>query len=221
VTTPHEIRTDARRTPPARRPQNGIPPERDQRDRVLAAVRAYLAEHGLEPPLGFNDLHDHAGRILERADSDAAYRGWTTVLLNNETWRPRVASTPYDRRLLLLPQCLRDHANCPAEIDELGLVCQGCGRCVIHDLRGRAEGLGYVTLISEGTAAVLELVRSGQIAAFVGSSCMSTLEEVFPIVSMVGVPAIAIPLLYDGCVDTALDVDWLVEAIDVRGRTGP
>ena len=78
-----------------------------------------------------------------------------------------------------------------------------------------------MTLISEGTAAVLELVRSGRIAAFVGSSCMSTLEEVFPIVSMVGVPAIAIPLLYDGCVDTALDVDWLVEAIDARGRSGP
>ena len=48
---------------------------------------------------------------------------------------------------------------------------------------------------------------------FVGSSCMSTLKEVFPIVSMVAVPAIAIPLLYDGCRNTNLDVDRLLEAI--------
>jgi hypothetical protein len=42
---------------------------------------------------------------------------------------------------------------------------------------------------------------------------MSTLKEVFPIVSLVGVPAIAIPLLRDGCEKTELDVDWLLDAI--------
>ena len=139
------------------------------------------------------------------------------VQLNNESWRPRLGEIPCDRRLLLLPQCLRDHDACAGTIDELGLLCKGCGRCVIHTLKSEAERLGYVTLISEGTAAVLALVQSGKVDAFVGASCMTTLEKVFPVMSVVGVPAIAVPLLRDGCVNTAIDVDWLMEAIHLGG----
>jgi hypothetical protein len=198
---------------PLQTPQAGVPRGRADRDRVLATVREYVAEHAFDPPLTFNELHEHSGAILRSMELGNEYRDWVTVVLNSETWRPAVAATPPDRRLLLLPQCLRDHANCPGEIDEWGLVCKGCGRCVIHSLKAEAEALGYVVLVSEGTAAVLALVKSGQVRAFVGSSCMSTLEKVFPVVSMVGVPAIAVPLLYDGCINTALDVDWLTDAM--------
>lgn len=195
------------------RAQQGIPASREQRDRILQAIRQYLADRGFTPPLSFNDLHDHAGRILQHAEAEEAYRNWVTVLLNNETWRPKVAAIPFDRRLLLLPQCLRDARECPGEIDELGLLCKGCGRCPIDALKRDAERLGYLVLVSEGTAAVLSLVQSGKVLGFVGSSCMATLEKVFPIVSMAAVPAIAVPLLYDGCRTTALDIDWLQEAI--------
>jgi len=201
---------------PLRRPcaaQRGIPSSRQRRDRLLAAIRRYVEGKGFQPPLTFNELYDHAGRILQLAEAEEAYRNWVTVLLNNETWRRRVAGIPYQRRLLLLPPCLRDEHDCRGEMDALGLLCRGCGRCVIDMLKREGERLGYLVLVSEGTAAVLSLVQSGKVEGFVGASCMATLEKVFPIVSMVAVPAIAVPLLYDGCRSTELDVDWLLEAI--------
>jgi hypothetical protein len=45
---------------------------------------------------------------------------------------------------------------------------------------------------------------------------MATLEKVFPVVSMMAVPAFAVPLLRDGCVQTCLDTDWLLDAIRLR-----
>jgi hypothetical protein len=68
---------------------------------------------------------------------------------------------------------------------------------------------------------VLALLRSGKISGFVGSSCMSVLRKVFPVVSVVGLPALAVPLLRDGCRDTALDADWLQEAIRLREGAEP
>jgi hypothetical protein len=213
MTTSDAREAEAPPSVPQRPCQEGVPPTRALRDEIRGAVRAYADAHAFRPPLTFTELHDHSGHILEAAGIDESHRDWVGVLLNNATWREQVAAVPYDRRLLLLPQCLRDPATCPAEMDELGLLCQGCGQCVLAGLKADAEALGYVTLISEGTAAVVELVKSGKVAAFVGGSCMSTLEKVFPIVSMMAVPAIAIPLLYDGCERTGMDIDWLTEAI--------
>ena len=205
---------------PRRAPQEGIPATRDARERILVAAREPVAERAPAPPLSFEALHELAGEILAGLGLDEGLRNWVTVLVNGESWRERYARVPFSRRLLLLPQCLRDAGECPGQVDELGLVCRGCGRCAIDRLRREAENLGYVVLVSEGTAAVLAMVQSGQIEAFVGSSCMSALEKVFPVVSLAGVPAIAIPLLYDGCSDTALDEIWLLDAIRLTAE-GP
>ena len=58
---------------------------------------------------------------------------------------------PYEKRLLLLPKCLRDADGCPRKFDEVGLLCERCGRCVIHDLKAEAERLGYTVLVAEGS----------------------------------------------------------------------
>lgn len=200
----------------ARLPQQGIPRTREEREKALLAVRDYVARHGLTAPLTLEQLHQSATALLERLGADGACRNWIMVLLNNETWRKPLATIPFNRRLLLLPQCLRDQEHCQGVMDEVGLLCRGCGRCVLHKFTREAEALGYVTLISEGLPAVLALVQSGQISGFVGSSCMTSLVKIFPVMSVVGLPAIAIPLLYDGCAATQLDVEWLLEAIRLR-----
>jgi geranylgeranyl diphosphate synthase, type II len=74
------------------------------------------------------------------------------VLLNNEVWREQLATVPYDRRLLLLPKCLRVEDKCPAPFDEFGLLCKQCGLCSIQDLQEEAERLGYAVLVAEGSA---------------------------------------------------------------------
>jgi geranylgeranyl pyrophosphate synthase len=62
------------------------------------------------------------------------------------------------------------------------------------------------------------MIASGQVEAVVGVSCLDMLSRVFPYMEAGAIPGIAIPLLYDGCVDTALDLDWLWEAMELSRR---
>lgn len=193
--------------------QDDIPPSPSQRNRLLRVVREYLGAAGAVPPLSADELHLHADNAVRLARVDGRYHKYAAIVVNNEVWRERLAGIPYHRRLLLLPQCLRDQSRCRADLDEFGLVCMRCGECLICDLQTEAERLGYVVLVAEGTTIVTALIRAGRIDAVVGVSCLSVLERVFPHISAAAVPGVAVPLLQDGCRDTSVDLDALWEAI--------
>jgi geranylgeranyl pyrophosphate synthase len=135
------------------------------------------------------------------------------VLINNELWREQLAGVPFERRLLLLPKCLRVEAKCPAPFDEFGLLCKQCGLCSIQDLTLEAEKLGYAVLVAEGSAIVMSLIQTGKIEAIVGVSCLSVLERAFPYMEAAAIPGVAVPLLQDDCIDTNVDLDWVWEYI--------
>jgi len=177
---------------------------------------AYQAETQLPPFLSQDMLAGHALLILERAGQPDVYQKWTMVMLHNETERPLLVDIPYNQRLMLLPQCLRKKGICTATFDAMGLLCNSCGACHIDPFLTEAEDLGYATLVSEGTAAVMSVVQSGQVAAFVGVSCLSTLEKVFPFMSTFKLPAIAVPLMQDDCMRTEVDADWVREYLYAR-----
>lgn len=200
---------------PDRAPQANIPDTRAERERLHTAVKAYVAENKavLTPPVPFEDLKVHADELLAFAGADPVYREFLAVLLNNETWRDILATIPFNRRLLLLPVCLRVENDCPAPFDEFGLLCKECGQCSIHYLKEEADRLGYATLVAEGTPIVLRLIETGQIDAVVGVSCISVLERVFPYMEQAAAPGIAIPLLQDDCADTNIDIEWLWDVI--------
>ncbi|MFP4053505.1 MAG: DUF116 domain-containing protein, partial [Phycisphaerae bacterium] len=196
-----------------------VPPTREARNRILRASRRLVAQENLLPPLGLEELKERSAALLEAQRLPAAYMDFALVVLNNETWRDTLAEIPFHKRLLLLPQCLRDNAACPARIDEFGLLCEGCGRCTIHEFLTAARELGYVTMVAEGSAVVTAMIASGQVEAVVGVSCLDMLAKVFPYMEAGAVPGIAVPLLYDGCVDTAIDLDWLWESIALTRET--
>ena len=197
--------------------QDGIPQARDQRDRLLQLIRRYVAANGLVPPLKLSELLLHVESVLRTAGLDAKYKEYAAVLCNNEVWRGALAGVPCDRRLLLLPLCLRDAARCAGKMDEFGLVCRHCSPCPINDLTTEAERLGYVTLVCEGTTVVMSLIESGKIEAVVGVGCLSSLQKVYPLMAAAGMPGMAIPLLRDGCANTAVDVDWVRDVLAVTG----
>jgi hypothetical protein len=70
-----------------------------------------------------------------------------------------------ERRLLLMPKCLRVENRCPAPFDEFGLLCKQCGLCSIQDFQAEAERLGYAVLVAEGSALVMAMVQTGTIEA--------------------------------------------------------
>ena len=209
----HTLKKPLRMIPnlPQRAPQSNIPQTLDEREWLRTIVLRYVEEHRetLVPPLVLDELKNHADSVVTLAGVDPVYRDYVGVLINNEVWTDTLATVPFERRLLLLPKCLRVEDKCPAPFDEFGLLCKQCGLCTIQDLQEEAERLGYAVLVAEGSALVMALIQSGKIDAIVGVSCLSVLERAFPYMEAAAVPGVAIPLLQDDCKDTGVDIDWV------------
>ena len=204
----------------ARPTQANIPAERAEREALKGHVARYVEKHRgeLTPPLLQDDLRRRADEATRLAGLDSKYADYVGVLLNNEVWREQLAATSFERRLLLLPKCLRIEDRCPAPFDDFGLLCKQCGLCSIQDLQEEAERLGYAVLVAEGSALVMALIQTGKIDAIVGVSCLSVLEKAFPHMEGAAIPGIAIPLLQDDCKDTAVDLEWVWDVIHLTSE---
>jgi len=193
--------------------QSNIPNDRAVREELKLAVARHVEAVGLVPPVSLEELREHSLLVAQEAGVDALFADYLAVLLNNATWRDRLATIPYERRLLLLPKCLRVEEHCPAPFDEFGLLCKECGLCSIQDLTVEAERLGYAVLVAEGSAIVTQMIEQGHIEAIVGVSCLNVLEKCFPHLEASAIPGISIPLLQDDCVNTTIDMEWVWDAI--------
>lgn len=69
------------------------------------------------------------------------------VRAGNRYFRKAFAATPFSRRVLFLPFCLRP-LDCPAGVDpDKGLLCGGeCPECLVGQVRGEALALGYAAV---------------------------------------------------------------------------
>ena len=193
--------------------QAGVPPTRAERERLQLLAARYVADEAPTIPLSFAELRGHADALIGRAEIDAKFRDYAAVVINSEANRVALASVPFERRLLLLPKCLRVEDRCPAPFDDFGLLCKNCGLCTIQDLQSEAEKLGYAVLVAEGSALVMAIIQTGKIDAIIGVSCLSVLEKAFPYMEAAAIPGVAVPLLQDDCKDTGIDVEWVWDFI--------
>jgi geranylgeranyl pyrophosphate synthase len=196
-----------------RQPKKNLPQTKLERDHVLAMIRQYLEKETLVPPMPLDELRVHAEKVIELHKFNPVWVDYIGVLMSNELWRETLATIPFEKRLLLMPKCLRVESKCPAPFDEFGLLCKQCGLCTIQDFQNEAEKLGYAVLVAEGSAIVMSLIQTGKIEAIVGISCLPVLERTFPYVEAAAIPAVAVPLLQDDCIDTTVDIDWVWDYI--------
>ncbi len=190
-----------------------IPPTQFERNKIIHFVRRYVAEFNPVPPMPIDLLMCHSNRIIGQLGCSPEWRDYISVLINNEMWRETLATIPYERRLLLLPKCLRSSEKCKATFDEFGLLCKQCGLCSLQYLQNEAEKLGYAVLIAEGSAVVTAMIQAGKVDAVIGVSCLNVLEKAFPYMEASGIVGAAIPLLQEDCVDTTVDLDWVWDYI--------
>jgi len=193
-----------------------VPIDAKLRNRLRKEARLLISKAAILPPVGFERLQELASKLLKSLQLDQEYLDFAIVLCGNEVWREVISAVPFNRRLLLLPQCLKDSKSCQGTSDDLGLLCAGCKGCQIDELLNEAESLGYTTLIAEGTTVAIGLVEEGAIDAVIGVSCMSVLQRSFNPVSKVGIPVMGLPLLYDGCKDTRVDSNWVLEELRIQ-----
>ena len=190
-----------------------VPKESFVRNKLRKETRRLIEKIRLRPPAPFHVMEELAFDLLVQNGISEEYVDFTIVLIGNETWRKTVEATPFHRRLLLLPQCLKNNNSCKGVFDELGLNCAGCKACPIDDILIEAEKLGYATLVAEGTTVAIGLVEEGAIDAVIGVSCMPVLQRSFEPVSNAAVPVIGLPLMYDGCENTKIDLKWLYDEV--------
>lgn len=193
-----------------------IPSTHIQRTRLRRLAHEFASSKMLEPPLPLGELEKLATKFLMANNLDLSLRDWVMIELHNGVWMSTVASIPYERRLLLLPKCLRNAADCKGEMDDLGLLCHNCGRCVIPDLQQMADSHGMLSMVAEGFTSVIELIRQHVVDAVIGVSCIDSLEKAFPLLVNHAVPGIAIALNDGGCHNTHVDTGYVAELLPKR-----
>lgn len=193
-----------------------IPRDRLVREQIRSACCRVAAQLDKSHLLSKEEMEQLTRATLQELGLSEGYVGWTMVALASEFWREQVAAVAPERRLLLLPHCLRPAEGCPAEYSEFGLDCGPCGACGIADFRTTAERLGYRVIVAEGSPVVMKIILGGYVDAILGVACLNVLEKAIDKILLAGIPCMAVPLLSNDCRSTSVDVDWVDEMIRVR-----
>jgi uncharacterized protein len=124
-------------------------------------------------------------------------------------------------RVLLLPHCLRRTGTCRAKYNSHGLICAGCTQdCPVNRLSSAAVKKGYKGVcVAPGGRLAVNYINEIRPEAIVAIACEKELEEGIGNVSGIDgegySPVIVIiPLSKDGCVDTEVDFDSALSAIN-------
>jgi hypothetical protein len=138
------------------------------------------------------------------------------VKTKNSAFIEKFASTPYNERILLLPQCLRSR-ECPAILGEYGYECQECGKCKIKDIINLTKTLGYKgTFILPGGSIAKKIFLKVKPKASLGVACFKELVLGSFLCEKLGIIGQGVALLRDGCVNTLVDWQSLNDAIHLR-----
>jgi len=191
-----------------------VPETLAEREEIKAAAERFAAGLNKSRPFNKSQLEGFGRQMLADLDKPEKFLGFAMVLIGNFFWRQQFLATPFERRLLLLPHCLKHAEGCPAEYDEFGLDCEKCGACSIADYKVRAEQLGYKVLVAEGSPIVLKIIVSGYVNGILGVACLNVLEKAIDKVLIAGVPSYAVPLHSGDCKNTKMDEPWIWEVLE-------
>jgi geranylgeranyl diphosphate synthase type II len=191
-----------------------VPETLAQREAIKAAAEKFAETLDKSQPFTKDQLEQYGRQVLADLGLPERFLGFTMVLIGNFFWKRQFLATPYEKRLLLLPHCLKHAEGCPAEYDQFGLNCEKCGACSIADYKVRAEQLGYKVLVAEGSPIVLKIIVEGYVDGILGVACLNVLEKAIDKVLIAGVPSYAIPLHSGDCKNTKLDESWVWDVLD-------
>jgi hypothetical protein len=133
------------------------------------------------------------------------------IKLHNAMNTRAFSETPVEMRAIFLPQCLRS-AQCPAHLTPEGLKCRRCGQCSVGEGIQRLEGLGYRVFIIPGSTFIKRMFKQYRPRAIIGVGCLMEVKEGIDMCDRLGIPAIGIVNLKDGCVETLANWNEVFDA---------
>jgi hypothetical protein len=138
------------------------------------------------------------------------------VETKNRSLVKNFAATPYNERVLLLPQCLRSK-ECPAELGKYGYECQECGRCGVIKIKQETKKLGYKgTYILPGGSIAKKILLEMKPKASLGVACFKELVLGSYLCEKLGIIGQGVALIRDGCINTLVDFKALKDAMNIR-----
>lgn len=140
-------------------------------------------------------------------DSDVADLVYVEVHNLNDLERFRETD---GRMAVFLPHCLRDVSECLAERTGEGYDCKLCMSCEIGEIESALGGEADVYMVPGG-GIIRRILGEKDYAAVVGVACFPELELGKKLTGSIGVPVQMIPLEEDGCQDTSVDIESVVE----------
>ncbi len=122
---------------------------------------------------------------------------------------------PSEHIILFLPHCLRVADRCKGVYNEEGLHCKHCTKdCKINQITRVAQKLGYRYFVVPGGAMVFNIAKKYQPQGVIAVACYNELREGSSRTeSEYKVPFQVIPLCKDGCVNTDVCVEDVVQVL--------
>jgi len=127
------------------------------------------------------------------------------IELKNSIHADAFKKAPKSKKIVFLPQCLRDCDNCKAKLDKFGYNCVKCSdKCYARKVKEMAEKKGYRVFIVPGGSMIAKVIKEFNPKAVLGVACKGELVMAF---DQLSIPAQGVELLKDGCVNTVVDPD--------------
>ena len=132
----------------------------------------------------------------------------------NKKYFEKFAKIPASKKIIFVPQCLRNIKKCKAK--ELGsyYLCVECGGCKIAKIVKMAKENGFMGLrILKGGSIVKKMVKELNPGSILGVACYFEGTQGIKICEKNKIPVYFYPLSKDGCEDTDVDLDNLTKLI--------
>ena len=122
------------------------------------------------------------------------------------------------KRALMLPHCSRKYmdSRCRATFDASvpTYVCAHCSEdCTVNQADRAAKQKGYDVYVLPGGSCVPKILKNHRYEGLVGVACGEEAKLSVDLLSSLGVSSQAVPLIKNGCANTAFSMETLVKTL--------
>jgi hypothetical protein len=122
------------------------------------------------------------------------------------------------KRVLLLPHCSRKYMDnrCQATFDASlpSYTCAHCSKdCLVNKADSLAKEKGYDVYVVPGGSCILKILKGNQYEGVIGVACGEEVKMGVDALSSMDVAVQVIPLIKNGCANTAFNMETLVKTL--------
>jgi hypothetical protein len=122
------------------------------------------------------------------------------------------------KRALLLPHCARKYldSRCKAVFDTNipSYVCSHCSEdCIVNQADKIAKEKDYDVFVLSGGSCIPKILNNTKYEGAIGVACGEEVKMLRPLLNNMNIAGQAIPLLKNGCANTAFSIETLVKTL--------